>query len=558
MTLYRPLTLDLQLRGARRALAALAALLLSAVAGPLAGCVDNVAVVDEGPQAGAASIPGTLAPGECPPELINQVNGECAITDIDAYNRKVRENEEQGRGAAVTPEDALNVDNTILQEQDSNFLSQEGAGKFYVYVNERKRIGVRVLNNTGAFVPGIGVRFEILTEEASDPRGATLDAMSAVSDEFGVAAVNVQAGALPTFFKLRMVSDETNEMGVARTTEIVYRISVIQPNIADSTDIEVLPPGQRCNLISVGGTYDIQNSYQPARLLGDGVFNALRTINQALTNPGGLIGDWIRDRIGGIAGDVLGGVVRDIVNSLLRGLNLPAWANQIVNIVQDVTGLLTNLRINGNIRLGNAAGPNCEVAGVHTWEQLIFSWQGGSCPGLGGNNGCGEERLNLSEMGVSVSETEFSAYISNQTPLSVQLNINEHQLQLNIGVIALAVLQNIILPQRSNARSFGDLIAQIMPCDDFGYFASGFVSIPFVDVGRIAADACRSGVRALGNDLTQRILGNLGVDTFKMQGSVKMRSNDMDIDAELMYEGVWSDGGNGTYLEGTFQGTRRP
>jgi hypothetical protein len=225
--------------------------------------------------------------------------------------------------------------------------------------------------------------------------------------------------------------------------------------------------------------------------------------------------------------------------------------------VQDVTALLTDLKIKGNIRLGNASGPNCEVAGVHTWEQLVFSWQGGSCGGLGGNNGCGEQLLNLAEMGVSVSETEFNARVTNQTPLSLQLDIDEHQLDLNVGVIALAVLQNLILPQRANVRSFGDLIAQIMPCDDFGYFVAGFVDIPFVDEQGIAADACRSGVRALGNDLTQRILNSLQLDTFKLKGLVKMRSTDMDVDAELMYEGLWQDNGNGTYLEGTFEGMRR-
>jgi hypothetical protein len=532
-----PLKLKLRLRSA---LIALSCVLSTSPL--LSGCPDPVLVSEE---------------PECPPEFINQVNGECVIEDLDAYNDMVQGTQAQRMGGSITPEQALNVDNTILEEQESNFLSQEGAGKFYVYINESKRIGVRVINNTGAFVPGITVRFEIMQEEASDPRGSTIDAMSAVSDQFGVAAINVRGGAVPTFFKLRMVSEETNQMGVRHPTEMVYRVNVIQPNIADSTDVEVLPPGQRCNLISVGGTYNVQNHYQLARLLGDGVFNALQTINRALTDPGGLIGDWIRDRIGGVVGSAVRGIVRDIINSLLRGLNLPTWANQIINIVQDITGLLTDLKIKGNIRLGNASGADCAVAGVHTWEQLLFTWQGQNCGGVGGNNGCDDQALNLAEMGVSVSESEFSANISNQNALSVQLDIHEHTLQLNIGVIALAVLQNIILPQRSNARSFGDLIAQLVPCDVFGQYAASFVSIPFVDVGGVAADACRSGVRALGNDLTQRILGNLGVDTFKVKGHVKMRSTDMDIDAELMYEGVWEDDGNGTYLEGTFEGMRR-
>ena len=167
--------------------------------------------------------------------------------------------------------------------------------------------------------------------------------------------------------------------------------------------------------------------------------------------------------------------MRDVVNNLLRSANLPDWGRGALNAIADVTSLLTNLEIKANMQLGKIQGPDCEIPGVHTWEQLVFRWAGNDCGAFGGGN-CGEQTVNLTEVGVSVSESEFTGVVVDPNVLVSEVEIGEHELDLNIGVIVIALLENVILPQRSGVRSFGELIARIVPCDRFGDLAASLVS----------------------------------------------------------------------------------
>ena len=510
-----------------------------------AACSDTIVII---PEEEVTSDPGPMEPNnECPPDLTRD-DGSCWIADPSAYNNHVREN-----GERPSTEDLLNVDDSIITEQETSYLTQEGDGKYYIYTNQTKRIGVRAINNVGAPTPGIRVSFMMVEGEgSSDPAGSSLSVQIAETDQYGVAAVEVTGGPDPTYFKLMMEASDT--------TTMVYQINVIQPNIRDTDDETILPPAQRCALVDLSGNYAIVNSYELGRFLGDDVFNALETINRALTDPGGLIGDWIRDRIGGFIGDAVRGIVRDVINSLIRSANLPEWANGAINAIADITGFLTNLEIKANMRFGKVEGPDCEVPGVHTWEQLVFRWQGNDCGAFGGTN-CGEHLVNLSEVGVSASESEFMGYVVDPGVLVSEVEIGEHQLELNVGVVIIALMENVILPQRSGVRSFGDLIARLVPCDRFGDLAASLVSgIPFIGGGvrSLATDACRDGVRALGNDLTRRLIGQLEVDTFDVKGRADFINNDGMPGAEKIDNGLWEgDPNSNSYLQGSFEGERR-
>jgi hypothetical protein len=173
---------------------------------------------------------------------------------------------------------------------------------------------------------------------------------------------------------------------------------------------------------------------------------------------------------------------------------------------------------------------------------------------------CGEHIVNLSEVGVSVSESEFMGKIVDPSPLVSKVEIGEHELNLNIGVVIIALLENVILPQRSGVRSFGELIARIVPCERFGDLAASLVSgIPFVggSVRSIATDVCRNGVRALGNDFTRRIIGQLEINTFKVQGSAEFANQDGMPGFEKLQNGRWEEGPSNDFLQGRFEGTRR-
>ena len=489
----------------------------------------------------------TIAKDECPEELITE-NGVCALEDPTEYNEFVETN-----GAPPSAEELLFVDDDIIQEQETVFLTQDGSGSFYVYINESKRVGIRAVNMVGTPVPGVRVSFQIAEGvESSNSRGSTLSAQIAETDQYGVAAIEVHAGSVPTSFKILINSDVSDE--------IPYTISVIQPNIVDTDVIDTVPPAQRCALVDISGNYALNNSYELGRFLGEGPFNVLRTIHQAMTDPGGLIGDWIRDRIGGWIGDAVRGIVRDVVNSLIRNANFPDWVDGAINVIADVTGFLTDLKIQGNLRFGKVQGPDCDIPGVHTWEVLLFELHDSDCAAFGGAN-CGEYPINLTEVGVSVSESEFMGRVVSPSALISEVEIGEHTLQLNIGVVVIALLENVILPRRSGVRSFGDLIARLVPCDRFGDLAASLVgNIPIIGGGvrSFATDACRDGVRALSNDLTRRLIEQMSVDTFRVKGRADFINRDGMPGAEVIENGVWEgDPNSNSFLQGTFTGERR-
>jgi hypothetical protein len=515
--------------------------LLLLIMGVQFSCADQMILADM-EMTGGTTAANT---SNCPEEYL-RTDGSCWLSDPSAYNEIV-----ENTGSVPTDEELLNVDNRILAEQAEQFLAQEGSGKFYIYINSQREIGIRVINKVGVPVEGVRIQFEILEEEASRPLGSSLGNFFADTDSYGVARVMVQAGDVPTFFKLKMSTEDA--------TSLTYQVNIKQPNINNDPSVETLPPGQRCNILQVEGNYEVINYYELGRFLGDDVFNVLQTINRTLSDPGGLIGNWIRDRIGGVVGDVVRGVVREIVNTLLRGLNLPQWADTTLNIIEDVTTLLTRLEIHGNIRLGKATGDECTVPGVHGWEKLIFSWQGGNCGGFGNNN-CGENIINLSELGVSASETEFNGTLETNNAFSATLTIGEHALELNIAVLLIKILQDVILPQRANVNSLGELIANFFPCREFGRLAANLVgNIPFIGgaVAGIAEDACRDGISALGNNFTRDLISNIEVDTFKLQGTCELSRTDLNVPFTQEIEGRWEEGNGGGFLEGTFSGMRR-
>jgi hypothetical protein len=186
------------------------------------GCADEAVLMDD----------GTMGPvetqTECPPEFYRPEEGRCLITDIEAYNRAMAAN-----NGVLTDDDLLNVDNSDLEADQQTRLAQEGTGKFYIYTNETKRVGVRVINYVGVPVPNMEVSFSFSMEGTSDPLGSVISSQNAISDQFGVASVDITGGDIPTYFRLDMETSEGDTLS--------YGVSVIQHPF--DGDIEQLPPG---------------------------------------------------------------------------------------------------------------------------------------------------------------------------------------------------------------------------------------------------------------------------------------------------------------------------
>jgi len=462
-----------------------------------------------------------------------------------------------GPGEIETPDEpfvAPEIDNSDLDEARGFFLNQEGEGKFRVYVNETITIGVRAITNTGQPAQGHRVTFAI--DPDRDPAGSALSNLQADTNEFGVAHVDVIAGPRPTQFFILMSAPDT--------TGLRYTVDVLLPPEGRG-DVEPNPPPDghpgdpggldNGHCLETEGVYDIINRYEPARFLGDGPFQVLDTIHQALSNPGRFAADLIADRIDGIWGAVIRGAIEPVVNYVVDYVlqnYAPDWVRWMAILVEDITGVLTELEIQGTLELGPVDQDTCQLTGRHRWERLVFLWRAG-CPA--GDDQCGRYQYDLAQLGVGLSESEFDATVLNTLGPVADLQIQEHSLQLNLGVAVIFFIENVILPQRLNVRSFGELIGLVIPCDAVGALAADYLSgIPIVGfaVAPFVERACQAGLEAMGNWLTRQLTDQFNVDTFPMAGQCKMRDNNGDRAADVLSEGRWTQG-----LEGDFTAQRR-
>lgn len=441
------------------------------------------------------------------------------------------------------------LDNGDLADAKERFLTQDGDGKIFIYVNETKRVGVRTVDLTGRPVEGQRIAFEIVESDQSNPSEAVLNARMTATNEFGVADIQVTAGPRPSFFYLDMTSDGLDSLR--------YQVSVIQP--PEGRDVEPPdpndpdPPEPMVGCMETEGIYAIQNFYEPGRVLGEGPFEALETIHRLLSDPGGFVGDLIRDRIGGIWGSVVRGAVRPVINYLYDYIvrnYAPDWLQTTLALVEDITAILTEMEIDGTLDLGKV-DDMCALIGRHRWETLVFNWRF-NCPP--GDDMCGRYEIPLERLGASVSESEFTARVVRSFGPVATLEIDEHSLQLNIGVAVIWFLQEFVLPARFNVRSFGELLQLILPCDAVGDLAADYLSgVPLIGlaVGEFVEEACEAGMEAAGNYLTRLLTDQLSVSTFPMAGECKIRDTNGDQLADEMHEGRWTTG-----LQGDFTAER--
>jgi hypothetical protein len=473
---------------------------------------------------------------------VQEGDGECAVPSL-------------GQGDVEAPQGGFEpptLDNGDLEEDAQFFLTQEGPGKFRVYVGETIAVGVRAIKYVGQAAPGFTVDFKLEGETF----GSAMNADRAVSNQFGVAQIQLTGGTRPTHFVLRMTAE--NATGLQYEVDVVQRPVGPDGELAPPEAPDGVPPGgglgQDCQL-ETRGIYDIHNRYEPARFLGEGPFQVIDQVHQALSDPGGFVADLIADRIDGIVGDVIRAAIAPVVNYLVDyviGNYAPDWAQWMLVIAEDVSGLLTELEIDGTMELGARDPATCALRGKHRWERLVFLWRAGCEPG---NDACGRFPIEMNELGIALSESEFTARITRSLGPVGDLQIDEHALQLNVGVAVLWFVENVILPQRLEVRSFGELLGLIIPCDAVGALVADYVSgIPFLGfaVEPFVEEACEAGLEAAGNFLMRQIAESLNVSTFSMRGECKIRDTNGDRSVDRLEEGRWTQG-----FEGDFEGTRR-
>ena len=232
----------------------------------------------------------------------------------------------------------LGLNQELIDTENGYFLNQEGDGRITVYAGQQTPVGVRVVTYYGRPAPDIPVTFQI-NEVGQRASGAQLTALTANSNQFGQASIQVVAPATPGFFRLSM-----NAPGARGLT---YDVNIVLPPNLDRVNSGGNPS---VNCLRTKGEYSLESRYQPAAIIGDEFNNTMMNIAQILTDPGGLVGDMVADRIGGVAGALVKPIVRGVVNSAIgyvRQRYLPDWGNRAIDMATNVSQILTDLEIRG-------------------------------------------------------------------------------------------------------------------------------------------------------------------------------------------------------------------
>ena len=391
---------------------------------------------------------------------------------------------DDGERVVLDSEDDLQLNQELIDTENGYFLNQEGDGRFTVYAGQQSSIGVRVVTYYGRPAPDIPVTFQINEVSQMRPSGASLNTQTAASNQLGKASVQVIAPQTPGFFRLTMSAPNTRS--------ITYDVNIVLPPNLDRVSTAPGTGGTGC--LRTKGEYELESRYQPAAIIGDDFNNTMMTVLQILTDPGGLVGDMVADRIGGLAGSVVRPIVRGVVNnavSYVRQNYLPNWAQRAANMAENTAQILTDLEMQGLLRLGDEDEMTCELSGIHIWRQLVFNWTDGCSPN---NPGCGRYEIPMTELGLSLSESPFEAKIVEHRFVD-HMEIYEHELRMNLAVAIIWFIERFVLPEYfQGAQSFGDVLNQIVPCDFVGDLAAERVSVPFVPVDAPVEAACREGV----------------------------------------------------------------
>lgn len=170
-----------------------------------------------------------------------------------------------------------------------------------------------------------------------------------------------------------------------------------------------------------------------------------------------------------LGNQLITGIGRDALNEFFSNWidnNAPNWVKGTVNITGDIYESLKEFRVNGIIRIerepttsldaetntivGNLlADMDGNKPGKQVWEDIIVYWTG-DCP-AGAPAACRERVFSAGDLGATSSVVE-GGFTGTVLPLTGEdesgfgLEINEHTLTLNYGVLILGIIENVVLP----------------------------------------------------------------------------------------------------------------
>ena len=221
--------------------------------------------------------------------------------------------------------------------------------------------------------------------------------------------------------------------------------------------------------ILVAGNYDITSNFDLTSALPRGERDAMGNFVD-----GRELGDWIDlvillfqdpgqllvqellpivENLGGISvPDGLEAVAAGIVNDLIES-QAPDWVNNALTVGGDVSDLLTNLQLEGELIIVDEPDADGQINGdndEHNYAALSFAWrlpcvQAGMDP-----SECGKSTVSFQQLGrpdLAISANWTGTVVPCEGANGECLQINLHGLTVPYGEIALAIIEGWVLPE---------------------------------------------------------------------------------------------------------------
>jgi len=388
------------------------------------------------------------------------------------------------------------------------YLEIVGDRNVFIDTGARATITVKYHDDAGDPIAG-AVTFAI----QGDAKGGSLAAASAVTDNQGLARVDLVAGSTQAAFGVRASAQYA--------TSVDWSVAV---------RVGQGPPTPQA--LTLEGTYQLESQFDLVAGLPGTFGDVVRTVIDITDSPN----DPTTYLIDLALREIGSGAVANAVNALRPGLDVAI--NEFLK--SQLGDVYTNLLAFGN-GFGDAAqrfGLKSELAitknadgsyvAKHTIKGIFFMTDAG-----GGRR----QRQDLDLAAMSMNYV-----VANGVPISrngdATVTIGDHALPISYGQALVYMVRSVVIPLIDPwARNMTEFLQDIVDCDTLGNeiaAAVGFGS------GSFYASACKTALAFAGNYLEGK-LGEVGgtATGFHLHGTARMQDTNNDHMVDKLMAGTW-------------------
>lgn len=382
------------------------------------------------------------------------------------------------------------------------YLTIVGAKNVFVDAGARQTIAVKYHDENGLPLAG-----EVTFKLQGDPKGSNLSKVSAVTDNEGLAKVDVLAG--------------TEDAAYAIVAEAVYATPV-NWNVAVKGQEQLKP-------LTVTGEYELESQFDIVSGLPGTVGTVVNTFI-AMTDGPNDPATWLIDKA---LDNISSGTVKSIVNSLRPGLDAyvnsvikslaPGFVTTIIEVGDNFGQVAKKFGVVSTFKITQGGPDAQELRGEHTLTGVVFHVDGV------------RYEYTMAELSLpNVTANGLAVGLQGET----RLTVGEHTLPFSYGAVMIFALNNVIIPAIDPwSHSLEELFLNNVDCYTIGWEIADYVG--FGSPGLYEA-ACQTALATAAAYIQDQIKSIDSTATaFVIEGEAKPMDTNNDRTVDKLSGGLW-------------------